>query len=137
MHMPVTDDNQTSSGDDLAADYRHQRRETLLQDLFACTFDVSSATRWRREKPESTVVQILDQLEELDELIQSAAPERPLSDINKVDLAILRLIMFESKHKKTPKKVLLNEAIELAKTFGSESSHRFVNGVLAKLILES
>lgn len=126
------DDSLTDEG----SDYRHQRRALLMQDLFACTFDEHSAQVQRIEKPDSTIVKILDELDALDRDIQTAAPERPLRDINKVDLAILRVIMFESKHKKTPKKVLLNEAIELAKEYGSESSPKFVNGVLAKLLLD-
>lgn len=117
-------------------DPRHQRRVELLQDLFACTFtpqtlELSLASR------KDTLGEILRELDQLDALITQAAPERPLTDINKVDLAILRLIVFESRHTKTPKKVLIDEGIELAKEFGSESSSRFVNGALAKLLLES
>ncbi|MDQ5951582.1 MAG: transcription antitermination protein NusB [Patescibacteria group bacterium] len=117
-------------------DPRHQRRVELLQDLFACTFtqhnlELCLSTR------EGTLADILKNIGELDLLIQQVAPERPLADINKVDLAILRLIVFESKHTKTPKKVLIDEGIELAKEFGSENSSRFVNGALAKLLLES
>lgn len=117
-------------------DPRHQRRVELMQDLFACTFtqqnlEVCLSTR------EGALADLLKNLKELDQLIQKVAPERPLADINKVDLAILRLIVFESKQTKTPKKVLIDEGIELAKEFGSENSSRFVNGALAKLLLES
>ena len=117
-------------------DQRHQKRVELLQDLFACTFTANNLENCLSTR-EGTIVDILNQLTELDELIQKVAPERPLADINKVDLAILRLIVFESKHTKTPKKVLIDEGIELAKEFGSENSSRFVNGALAKLLLES
>ncbi len=117
-------------------DHRHERRVSLMQDLFQCTFSGATLQTWRQTKPDSTVLKIIDALPEIDVKIQAAAPERPLEDINKVDLAILRLIMFESEHKKTPKKVLINEAVELAKAFGSDTSHKFVNGVLAKLMLE-
>jgi transcription termination factor NusB len=116
-------------------DPRHERRELLLQELFACTFTPGSLERALQEK-EGEFLTLLQQLPDLDVQIQEVAPERPLSEINKIDLAILRLIVFESKHKKTPKKVLLNEAIELAKTFGSEGSSKFVNGALARLLLE-
>ncbi|NCN06784.1 MAG: transcription antitermination protein NusB [Candidatus Pacebacteria bacterium] len=116
-------------------DRRHQERRDLLQDLFACTF--SDFTLDRIEHPEnaSKVLSILKKLPELDALIQSAAPERPLAQIAKIDLAIMRLIMFESKHESTPKKVLVDEAIELAKAYGGDSSPKFMNGVLAKLLL--
>lgn len=117
-------------------DPRHQRRVELLQELFACTFTQQNLELCLSTR-EGTIADILKDLEELDLIIQKVAPERPLVDINKVDLAILRLIVFESNHTKTPKKVLIDEGIELAKEFGSESSSRFVNGTLAKLLLES
>ncbi|MFZ1721449.1 MAG: transcription antitermination factor NusB [Microgenomates group bacterium] len=128
--------NDDSERDETTIDHRHQRRIVLMQDLFACTFSDATLATWRIEKPDSTVLKIIDALDEIDSKIQQAAPERPLEDVNKVDLAILRLIMFESMHKKTPKKVLINEAVELAKAFGSDTSHKFVNGVLARLLLE-
>jgi len=112
-----------------------------MQDLFACTFHLSNLDLINEEHgPEirESVKAIIAEVPELDVEIQAVAPERHLDAINKVDLAVLRLIMFESKHRETPKKVLINEGIELAKAFGSESSPKFVNGVLAKLLtLES
>jgi transcription antitermination protein NusB len=119
-------------------DHRHKRRIKLLQDLFACTFNQFNIDKCLEEKSSNTIVyRIIKSLEEIDAEIQSVAPERPLGEINKVDLAIIRLIVFESKQKKTPKKVLLNEAIELAKSFSSEKSPGFVNGVLGKIIMHS
>ncbi|MBP7768379.1 transcription antitermination protein NusB [Candidatus Woesebacteria bacterium] len=118
-----------------AGDARHQRREHLLQKLFACTFTPEKFAL-DYELSSGEFRELLDALPELDAQIKVVAPERPLSEINKIDLAILRLIMFESKHKKTPPKVLLNEAIELAKAFGSDGSSKFINGALARLLLE-
>jgi transcription antitermination factor NusB len=118
------------------SDHRHDKRIKIMQDVFACTFsDENMANCLKEREPESTVYQILTNLTELDTELQAVAPERPLDGINRVDLAILRTIVFESKHKDTPKKVLINEAVEMAKEFGSESSSRFVNGVLATLLL--
>ncbi len=117
-------------------DPRHERRVRLLQKLFACTFIPGNLERCLQETTEEEFLELLRELPELDAEIVKVAPERPLADINKVDLAILRLIMFESKHKKTPKKVLLNEAVELAKLFGSDGSSKFVNGALARLLLD-
>lgn len=119
-----------------AQDPRHQRRITIMQDVFACTFTDATIQNCLTEEADSPVGSILQQLSELDSQIQAVAPERPLNQINKVDLSILRTILFEAKTKNTPKKVLINEAVELAKAFGSDSSPRFVNGVLAKLLLE-
>lgn len=58
---------------------------------------------------------------------------RQLEELGQVEKAILRLALFElSKRQDVPYKVAINEAIELAKTFGAEDSHKFVNGVLDK-----
>lgn len=122
-----------------ASDSRHDRRIKLMQDVFACTFNSQTLENCLQDSEpasnDSYLKLLLQQLETLDQTIQAAAPERPLRDINKVDLAILRCIVFESNHAKTPKPVLINEAIELAKEFGSDSSAKFINGVLAKLLL--
>lgn len=118
------------------SDHRHQKRIKIMQDLFACTFSEENKALCLAERdPESTVYRLLHVIEEIDAKLQSAAPERPLHDINQVDLAIMRTILYESEHKETPKKVLINEAVEMAKEFGSESSSRFVNGVLATLLM--
>lgn len=117
-------------------DPRHERRVRLLQKLFACTFTTDNLERSLQETEDGEFLELLRQIPSFDEEIVKVAPERPLSEVNKIDLAILRLIMFESKHKKTPKKVLLNEAVELAKGFGSDGSSKFVNGALARLLLD-
>jgi N utilization substance protein B len=58
---------------------------------------------------------------------------RPLQDLDQMELALLRLAMYEmTKREDVPYKVVINEAIELAKIFGAEDSHKFVNGVLDK-----
>lgn len=124
-------------GEENQVDHRHQRRIKIMQDLFACTFNEENLQACLEEKSGTVVGDILENLDQLDEQISQVAPERPLSEINQIDLAILRQILHESQTKKTPKKVLINEAIELAKEFGSDSSSRFVNGVLAKLLLEN
>ena len=72
-------------------------------------------------------------LEEIDKIIGKAAPEWPLEQIGIIDRNVLRIGLFEllyAKKEEVPPKVAINEAIELAKSFGGESSGRFVNGVL-------
>ena len=70
----------------------------------------------------------------LDEMIQRHAPEWPLDQMAVVDRNVLRIAIFEFHVAHlTPLKVAINEAIELAKTFGSDSAPRFVNGVLGAL----
>lgn len=70
----------------------------------------------------------------LDGLIQQYAPEWPINQMAPIDRNILRMALFEfSIDGKTPVKVAINEAVELAKLFGSDSAPRFVNGVLGSL----
>ena len=76
---------------------------------------------------------------QLDQLIEKAAPEWPIDQIAVVDRNVLRIGLYEllfSDYKETPPKVAINEAIELAKTFGGENSGKFVNGVLGTIYRE-
>jgi N utilization substance protein B len=77
-----------------------------------------------------------EHLAEIDQLIIAAAPEWPLAQITTVDRNVLRLGIYELKFARAadvPPKVAINEAIELAKTFGGASSGKFVNGVLGTI----
>lgn len=70
----------------------------------------------------------------LDELIRKYAPEWPVDQLAVVDRNILRMAIWEfAVYKETPLKVVINEAVELAKVYGSDSSPRFINGVLGSL----
>ena len=79
------------------------------------------------------VTSVVKHLKEIDEIIKKAAPQWPINQISIVDRNILRLgiyeLLYEDKEA-VPPKVAINEAIELAKSFGGENSGRFVNGVL-------
>ena len=78
---------------------------------------------------------ILRHQAELDALIRDNAPEWPLDQVAIVDRNILRMAIFEFiVAGSTPVKVAINEAVELAKLFGSDSSGRFVNGVLGAIV---
>jgi N utilization substance protein B len=79
---------------------------------------------------------VLRHREEIDREIQERAPAWPLRQMSSVDRAILRLGLYECRfqHGIVPVKVAINEAIELAKLFGSESLPRFVNGVLGSAV---
>ena len=121
---------------DLNQDPRHLRRVKLMQQLFTQTFGAQPLPAAQDETVYDPIIaDIIQLLPQIDQQLQEVAPERPLRDINKVDLAILRLIVFESLSKKTPKKVLIDEAVELAKEFGTESSPKFINGVLGQLLM--
>lgn len=77
--------------------------------------------------------------DKIDPLIEKCAPEWPLDQVTIVDRNILRLGIYElllGNYEEVPPKVAINEAIELAKSFGGESSGRFVNGVLGTIYRE-
>lgn len=120
---------------DPSSDSRHLHREDVFQQLFAWTFSPDQQ-ELALSNANQTIREIIRALPEIDREISRVAPERPVSEINKVDLAILRLILWESRTKKTPKKVLVDEGIELAKSFGADHSAQFVNATLARLLLE-
>ncbi len=80
---------------------------------------------------ERIVAGIIENKDHIDELITKFAPDWPLPKITTVDRNVLRIGTFELTYThEVPSKVAINEAIELAKTFGGESSGKFVNGVL-------
>jgi N utilization substance protein B len=80
------------------------------------------------------VLGTLEYAEALDRFIADSAPEWPVDQLAIVDRTILRLALWEfAVSSETPLKVAINEAVEIAKRFGSESSPRFVNGVLGSL----
>lgn len=79
---------------------------------------------------------VLPLVQELDNIIAKHAPEWPLDQVATIDRNILRIALWEiAVSNQTPLKVAINEAIELGKVFGSESTPRFVNGVLGSLAL--
>jgi N utilization substance protein B len=82
---------------------------------------------------------IIDKQKELDEIIEKAAPDWPVDKISSVDRNVLRLGLYEllfSNREEVPPKVAINEAIELAKNFGSDNSSKFVNGVIGAVYRE-
>ena len=127
---------------------RHRARIAALQALFEidCAHHVPTVVIERRlndvalpEAGASFARELVDGVsthqEELDALIGRYAPEWPVDQIALVDRNILRMAIFEILlGDDTPVKVAINEAVELAKEFGSDSSGRFVNGVLGSLV---
>src|SRR5438876_7026035 len=84
-----------------------------------------------REYARSLVDGVLENRDELDRVIADSAPSWPLDQMSRIDTAILRLAIFEILFdNRVPLKAAINEAVELGKRFGSESSSRFINGVL-------
>lgn len=90
------------------------------------------AVKFARELAEG----VLANLEEIDEVIGKTAPQWPLEQIAATDRNILRLAIYEILiDNKVPMRAAINEAVELAKQFGGESSPRFINGVLGSVSL--
>ena len=81
--------------------------------------------------------EIIEKTTEIDQIITENAPKWPLDKINKVDLSILRCAFWELIFQETPPKVVIDEAIELAKEFGTESSSSFINGVIGSAVKKS
>jgi len=82
---------------------------------------------------------VINHQKKIDQLIEKCAPEWPIEQITVVDRNVLRLGICEllfGNYDEVPPKVAINEAIELAKTFGGESSGRFINGVLGTIYRE-
>lgn len=133
------------------ASNRHLGRIIALQTLYEIEFRVSSndksaklddiykrnLSRYEKTVKDKAFVKRLvygayKKRVQLDKKIQPIAPEWPLSQISRIDLAILRIALYELTEMSdfAPPKVVINEAVELAKAFGSDNSSRFVNGVL-------
>lgn len=109
-----------------AQDPRHKKRIATVKQLFASTF--------QKDNLSEDTLQVLAVVDSLDEQIQKAAPQWPISKINKIDLAILRLAVYEISQQTAPEKVIIDEAVEIAKRYGSESTPAFVNGVLGAVV---
>lgn len=111
-----------------ALDPRHLKRILVFKSLFAGSFTDQPEHPSRVDKINSHIV-------EIDEIIQKCAPEWPISQINRVDLAVLRQAVYELLYKiQTPTKVIIDEAVEIAKRYGGKTSSSFVNGALAAAI---
>ncbi len=132
------------------ASNRHLGRIIALQTLYEFEFrqaladasaDLDEILNRNLERYDETiedkkfVTQIVHGVEKekdrLDAIIQPIAPDWPLSQIARIDLATLRIALYElTSDNEVPPKVAINEAVELAKAFGSDNSSKFINGVL-------
>jgi len=134
---------------------RHLSRSVVLQTLFEWDFrnyaNVDTEALLERNAQEfapsagdlpfmaELVRGVVERRLDLDLIIEKAAPEWPLDRIALIDRNVLRLGLYEllfADREKVPAKVAINEAIELAKSFGGENSGRFVNGVLGAVYKE-
>jgi N utilization substance protein B len=133
------------------ASNRHLGRIVALQSLYEYEFriqsedttvDIDEILGRNLERYESAIDDkefvsrlahgVLEQITNLDAQIQPIAPDWPIEQIARIDRTILRMGLYELLHLAdiVPPKVVINEAVELAKAFGSDNSSKFVNGVL-------
>lgn len=132
------------------ASNRHLGRIIALQTLYEqdfrvsagdATFKIAEALKRNIARYKSTVedTPFVERLvtgtikyqDELDAILQPIAPEWPIDQIARMDRVVLRMGLFELKYETaTPPKVVINEAVELAKAFGGDNSSKFINGVL-------
>src|SRR4051812_44516261 len=81
---------------------------------------------------------VLSKLTELDATLQPIAPEWPIDQIARMDRLVLRIGLYELSYENdVPPKVVINEAVELAKAFGGENSSKFINGVLGTVLKQT
>lgn len=111
-------------------DPRHLLRKRIVQELFEWGVRKEFQSRYHARTQD-----IINSVNTIDPYIEKEASRWPKDKINNVDLAILRLALYELViDKSQPPKVIVDEAVELAKEFGGESSPDFVNGVLGSCL---
>lgn len=129
-------------------DIRHQARRLALASIFGWLFseqkkeaclDLSTELLEINENDKvltDTIVNgVKSHNDAIDKIISECAPEWPIDKISKIDLVILRIAVFELLYsKEVPEKVAIDEAVELAKEFGNDTSSKFVNGVLGAVV---
>jgi N utilization substance protein B len=132
------------------ASNRHLGRIIALQTLYEHDFRVSAddtsfqleealkrnIDRYKTTVDDTPFVErlvngVIKHQKELDDFLQPIAPEWPIDQIARMDRVVLRMGLYELKYElDTPPKVIINEAVELAKAFGGDNSSKFINGVL-------
>ena len=109
-------------------DPRHLKRIANVQALFAW----SCGNNLPQTEDTKEIIKVVP---EIDQIITENAPKWPLDKINKIDLNVLRYALWELFYlKKNPEKVVIDEVIEIAKEYGTESSSSFVNGVIGSAL---
>ena len=131
---------------------RHEIREEIMKGLFQANFyekgemDEQFANYFEDVGPfseedavyiEEKSQDLLMHIDEIDAEIDRISEGWKTSRMAKVDLTILRIAVYEIKYEGLPAGVAINEAVELAKDFGSDTSSSFVNGILAKVAKEA
>ena len=118
----------------LQALYEHDLSDHDTSSILENRFEAVDITDESKAFIMDLVHGVLENKEELDRMIEKDAVDWPIDQIAVIDRNIIRIAAYEfAISKKTPDKVAINESIELAKTFGSETAPKFVNGVLGSI----
>ncbi len=139
----------------LQTDPRHEARKMVLAYLFSQLFSPTSPQEQDLTQDLKSLINdenaqnldfdldlynnlssgVLTHLGEIDKIVEESAPEWPLDKIARIDLAILRIAIYEILYENSiPAKVSIDEAVELAKLYGNDTSSKFVNGVLGSVV---
>jgi N utilization substance protein B len=127
---------------------RHQARRLAVQALYQWQYNPSEVgellAEFHIEKPNKVdqpyfhelLTQVIQNISAIDAIITPVL-DRPLAELTPVELAVLRVAVYELKNRlDVPYRVVINEALELTKTFGTQDGYRYVNGVLDRLRVE-
>ena len=132
--------------------YRHLSRSIAMQSLYEWDFRQLSKEKLNRiternitefgpgmkdtDFSRNLVGGVIENLSKIDKIIEKSAPQWPISQVSVIDRNILRIGIYEllfGNKEEAPPKVVINEAIELAKSFSGETSKKFINGVLGTI----
>ena len=116
--------------------YSLEIQKNMEEEQIEIFFEENEITNNEEKEFIKTIFEeLINNKSEIEELIQSNLKERWTIDrISKIDLAILKVAIYELIYSKVPYKVVINEAVELAKKYGDDSSKSFVNGILASIV---
>ena len=118
-----------------SAFYDDEEKETQLEQLFNqdVQYDKLALSEKDSKEANAKCQDILDNISEIDKAIEKALDNWSINRIGKVELAILRVAVYEILYDKLEPAIAINEAVEIAKEYGGDKSGAFVNGILAKI----
>ena len=116
--------------------YSLEIQKNMEEEQIEIFFEENEITNNEEKEFIKTIFEgLINNKSEIEEIIQSNLKEKWTIDrISKIDLAILKVAIYELIYSKVPYKVVINEAVELAKKYGDDSSKSFVNGILASIV---
>ncbi len=116
--------------------YQWQLKQHTVDDVYAHCLEYYAEERWDRDYFKVLLYNTIEQLAVLDEVMKGVL-DRDIQSLTPVELAVLRIALYELKFRMdVPGPVVINEALELAKSFGTEEGYRYINGVLDALLTE-